>query len=152
MRYVPVLVIAGLFFTGLSPVHGAVIELEAVLDGQYARPQTLVPNHGTATATIDSITGAFVISGTAATGSRVSDVEIRGPISLPADPLGPVILPLSFAETTSPNSVFSGSGTLTPPQVTELLAGDFFVAVNTANADGPQASLGGSLIVGCVTL
>ncbi len=144
---VPILAIAGLLSVGVAQARGAVISLEAVLDGLHARPSTLVPNDGMATATVDSITGAFVISGTSATGSPVSDVEIRGPISLPAEPLGAVILPLSFAETTSPNSVFSGSGTLTPSQLTELLAGDFFVAVNTANFQGPQASLGGSLIV-----
>ena len=147
MRYVPVLVIAGLLSIGVSPSRGAVIPLSAVLNGQYARPTNVSPNYGTATATVDSITGAFYISGGAATGSSVSDVEIRGPISLPAEPLGPVILPLSFAEATPPNSIFSGSGTLTPPQVTELLAGDLLVAVNTANADGPQAAIGGYLIV-----
>lgn len=132
------------------PAWGSIITLGASLDGYQARPPNLVPAFGQATASIDTVSGAFAISGTSRTASPIAGAALRGPNNPPADLLGPTILQLSWSPIPSEfgdNGMFSGTGTFTPAEISELLAGNDFVAVETRNNFGPAAALGGQLIV-----
>ena len=136
---------------GTCRSYGAVIALAATLSGQTARPPTQAPNSGEATATLDNVSGAFTISGTSATASPLASVDLRGPNHPPADELGPLILSLTFSSLSSGSGAvqgsFDGSATFTAVQMSDLLAGDFFVNVQTKTNLGRGAPVGGYLVV-----
>lgn len=124
---------------------GAVITLTASMNGFEARPSNLTPGSGSASATIDDATGAFLISGSSLSLRPAVEVSIRGPNNPPTDELGPLVLELSFSSGPDPNpqslafaTTFSGNAVFDRSQIAELLAGHDFV-------EGP--GLGGSLTV-----
>jgi hypothetical protein len=127
----------------------SLITFSAKLDAQHARPPNLVPAYGAASGTLDDTTGTFTISGTSHTASPVASAEVRGPTTL-TDSTGPVIVQLSASYVNTDRGVdgtFSGSSILSPEQISDLLAGNYFVSVETTSLIGPAPPLGGSLTV-----
>jgi hypothetical protein len=146
------LLLAGLLvILTARPAGGAVVTLNAFMSGAYARPQNLGAGFGYANATVDDVTGQFVISGTARTALPAAEVSTRGPNNPPADELGPLVLNLSFSTmpATPPNgydTTFSGSTVLGSSQVLELLAGRDVVLVHAAQGTFEGPDIGGSLV------
>ena len=134
---------------------GAVITLTASMNGFEARPSNLTPGSGSASATIDDATGAFLISGSSLSLRPAVEVSIRGPNNPPTDEWGPLVLELSFSSGPDPNpqslafaTTFSGNAVFDRSQIAELLAGHDFVALH-ASLGTPRVGpdLGGSLTV-----
>lgn len=97
------------------------------------------------------MSGAFTISGTSSTASPLASVDLRGQNNPPADELGPLILSLTFNSSSSGSGAvqgsFDGSAAFTALQMSDLLAGDFFVDLQTKTDIGRGGPVGGYLVV-----
>jgi hypothetical protein len=129
----------------VAPTHAAVLTLSGTLS---STPPSLGEGTGTATATLNDISGEVAISGTFGTFRHAVAASLRGPIDPPSDFRGPEVLPLSLT-LSSPlgnEGTFSGGGTLDASQLGLLEAGRYLVVVETQSSPaGPTASISGNL-------
>lgn len=129
-----------------SRAQAAVITLSASL---RSTPPGLSQGLGSATATVDDITGAFVVSGKFGTFEPAVGASLHGPNNPPFDFLGPEVLPLTISSS-SPlgnQGTIGGGGVLDALQLSQLIAGKYLVVVESASVPGPTASISGSLTV-----
>lgn len=104
------------------------------LDGSQEVPPVATTGTGTAQVSVDVPTGAVQVDGTyTGLSSPVTAAHIHGPAAVGAE--AGILIGLGVTGGTT--GTFFGSGTLTPAQVTDLLAGMHYVNVHTALfADG----------------
>jgi hypothetical protein len=103
---------------------------EANLDGLQVVPPHVTPAFGFADATLDTSTDLFSI-----TTGNYNDLLGNSTTVLLRDAAvgsnGPSILTLTLDSPGTATSTFSGSGTLTPTQVTDLTAGNVYVQITS---------------------
>lgn len=112
-----------------SPLLGQIITFTATLNGAQETPPVPYPGTGSGTLQFNTTTGAWNLSGTFSNlyGTTI-DAHIHGPAT-PGVPAG-VVTPISFTSGATSGS-FSGSGTFTSSQATDLLAGLYYVNIHT---------------------
>ena len=134
-------------FTLPSRALAATVPLKAILNGaQEVPPNTLTSGVGAADLTLDTLTGQLAGNLTfSGLTSPVTAAAIHGPA--PAGANGPVIalLPNFPATTSGTYSLFNSVPPLTPPQVSQMLAGLYYL--NLHNSVFPSGEIRGQLIV-----
>jgi hypothetical protein len=127
--------------TGGGPeVDGGVIKVyqNVVMDGAMAMVDAGAAAMGTATVTLNETTGVVSVSGTFSglSGTGATMAHIHGLETAPGAGTGlPVIVPLVATAATS--GTLTGSGTLTPTEVTGMLNGLTYLNIHTvANPAG----------------
>lgn len=133
--------VAGLVGMSAGPVSAATLIFTANLSGAQETPPVVTAGTGSATMTVDDVTGAWSLSGSFSNLTGTStNAHIHGPAAIGAGPAG-VIKGLSF--TSGVNSgTFNGSDLLTSvftaPQLTELKNGLYYVNVHSTFAGGGE--------------
>jgi len=137
-------VLGALLSTGRA--LAAVITLSATL---ASTPPGLSAGFGTATASVDDVTGTFSISGTFGTFRSAVQASLHGPNAPPTDFLGPQIfaLTLSSSSELANEGTFTGTAILDATEIGQLISGKYLVVVETQSAPGPTASISGVLTV-----
>jgi CHRD domain len=119
---------------GGPEVDGGVIKVyqNVVMDGAMAMVDAGAAAMGTATVTLNETTGVVSVSGTFSglSGTGATMAHIHGLETAPGVGTGlPVIVPLVVTMATS--GTLTGSGTLTPTEVTGMLAGLTYLNIHT---------------------
>jgi hypothetical protein len=126
--------------------YGAMITLSAEMT---STPPSLSEGGGSATATVNDVTGEIAIMGTFGTFRHAVAASVHGPNNPPTDFLGPLVLPLDInpLPPLGNQGTFGGSGILDAAQLSQLLAGQYLVVVETQSSPGPTVSISGVLTV-----
>jgi hypothetical protein len=105
------------------------------LEGAQVAPPTLTAGTGQCLVTLNSISGQVTVSGSYSglTGSAVS-AHLHGPAAAGVN--GGVIL--SFSTTGGTSGTFSGSGTLTPANIANMLGSLTYVDIHTTSFGGGE--------------
>lgn len=113
----------------------ATVRFDVTLDG--IQSGTGSPGVGSATAYLDELTGAFDVTGMfSGLNGNATNAHVHGLTASPGTGSTGVLTPLSFDSGASSGS-FSGSDTLTAPEISGVLAGRAYINIHsTANNPG----------------
>lgn len=128
MKYFIAAIVSGIYFLAGNNATAAVRTLTATMAGAQEVPAVASGATGQCTVTLDDVTGAVSATGTFSNlTTTASNAHIHG--LAPAGVSTGVIVPFTFTAATSGS--FSGSGTLTPAQVTGMLNGQTYCNVHS---------------------
>jgi hypothetical protein len=114
----------------VSPATAALVTLDANLDGLQVVPPNASPAFGELNATIDNVSGAFTVT----SGSYQDLLGNSFAVTVnnaAAGVNGPILFALTLDSPGATTGTYSGSGTLTGLQVTDLLAGNEYVQIRS---------------------
>ncbi len=128
-------IVAGLLYA--TQASAAIVLFDIQLDGLQETPPVATPGFGTGSLTLDDVTGGYTINGTFNDLIGTStDAHIHGPAAIGVGPAG-VIVGLTVDVGVS-SGAFSGAGTFTAPQMTDLLAGLYYVNIHSSIEPGGE--------------
>ncbi|MBI4580600.1 MAG: CHRD domain-containing protein [Planctomycetes bacterium] len=134
----PILVaaLAAMVVLGTGQAFGTVRLFTASLDGLQEVPPVATPGTGSATATLDDVTGDVVLTSGSYTslvaGTTAAHIHGPAPVGVNAG----VLIPLSTTGGTS--GTLSGSGTLSAANTANMIAGLMYVNVHTSFKPGGE--------------
>lgn len=112
-----------------TPIQAEIRNFKFVLEGSQAVPPCATSGTGSATVTLDDVTGAVSVSGTfSGLGGNANNCHIHGPAAI-GGTASPVVT-LSFTPATS--GTISGSGTLNAGQIADMIAGLHYVNLHSS--------------------
>ena len=104
-------------------------QFNLVLEGSQEVPPVVSTGNGTATVTVDTVTGVIKVDGTYTNlTSPAIDAHVHGPAAVGSE--AGILVPLTVSGGIT--GTFSGNGTLLPSEVTALLTGLLYVNVHTS--------------------
>ncbi len=110
-------------------------QFNLTLEGSQEVPPVVSTGNGTATVTVDTVTGAIKVEGTYTNlTSPAIDAHVHGPAPVGSE--AGILLPLTVSGGIT--GTFNGTGTLTPSDVTSLLTGLLYVNVHTSLFTGGE--------------
>lgn len=118
------------------PVSAQTMLFSATLNGAQEVPPVATGGTGSGTLTLNTSTNAWTLTGSFSglTGTT-TDAHIHGPAAPGVD--GGVITGISFTSGAT-SGTFSGSGTFTPTQAGDLMAGLYYINIHTSAFGGGE--------------
>ena len=128
----------------VSPLRATILNFEANLDGLQEVPPNGSPAFGSGIFTLDNVSGAFNVQAGSSyqdllgnsTGVSLNDAAVGSN--------GPLLLALTLDTPGATSGTFSGSGTLTATQISDVVAGNGYV--NIRSNVFPSGEIRGQLV------
>jgi hypothetical protein len=133
-RLICVVALCGLLLVATNAT-AATLQFEALLDGLQETPPVATPGTGFASLTLDNVSGNWTLTGNFVNLiGTANNAHIHGPAPI-GTPAG-VIVGLTWDPATSGN--LTGAGTFTGPQMSDLLAGLYYVNLHSTFRPGGE--------------